>query len=70
MNNLSRELHIIVNFDEQGSAIGEGQSLLARFLGSLAADCKLFPIDYDRWYGPLGVPKIYFNDCFETLLKV
>eukprot|EP00256_Glycine_max_P069210 XP_025983805.1 uncharacterized protein LOC100817477 [Glycine max] len=39
------------------------------FLGTLAADCKLFPMDYDRWSGPSGVPKAYFDDCFETILK-
>ena len=70
VNSLPRELRIIVNFDDQGQAIGEAQALLAGFLGTLAADCKLFPMDYDRWSGPSGVPKAYFDDCFETILKV
>ena len=70
VNSLPRELHIIVNFDDQGQAIGEAQALLTGFLGTLAADCKLFPMDYDRWSGPSGVPKTYFDDCFETILKV
>ncbi|XP_028230640.1 uncharacterized protein LOC114411073 [Glycine soja] len=48
VNSLPRELRIIVNFDDQGQAIGEAQALLAGFLGTLAADCKLFPMDYDR----------------------
>ncbi|XP_014618132.3 uncharacterized protein [Glycine max] len=26
-------------------------------------------MDYDRWSGPSGVPKAYFDDCFETILK-
>ncbi|KAL2330615.1 hypothetical protein Fmac_018196 [Flemingia macrophylla] len=69
VNNLPRELRIIVKFDDQGQAIGEAQALLAGFLGTLAADCKLFPMDYDRWSGPSGVPKAYFDDCFETILK-
>ncbi|KAL5146523.1 hypothetical protein HKD37_06G016343 [Glycine soja] len=50
-------------------AIGEAQALLAGFLGTLAADCKLFPMDHDRWSAPLGVPITYFDDCFETILK-
>ena len=70
VNSLPRELRIIVNFDDQGQAIGEAQALLAGFLGTLAADCKLFPMDYDRWSGPSGVPTAYFDDCFETILKV
>ncbi|KAL2340918.1 hypothetical protein Fmac_008858 [Flemingia macrophylla] len=69
VNSLPRELCIIVDFDDQGQAIGEAQALLAGFLGTLAADCKLFPMDYDRWSGPSGVPKAYFDDCFETILK-
>ncbi|KAL5137407.1 hypothetical protein HKD37_10G027776 [Glycine soja] len=69
VNSLPRELRIIVNFDDQGQAIGEAQALLAGFLGTLVADCKLFPMDYDRWSGPSGVPKAYFDDCFETILK-
>uniref|UniRef100_A0A151UET9 DUF4218 domain-containing protein n=1 Tax=Cajanus cajan TaxID=3821 RepID=A0A151UET9_CAJCA len=70
VNSLLRELRIIVDFDDQGQAIGEAQALLAGFLGTLAADCKLFPMDYDRWSGPSGVPKAYFDDCFETILKL
>ncbi|KAH1212816.1 hypothetical protein GmHk_14G040910 [Glycine max] len=70
VNSLPRELSIIVNFDDQGQAIGEAQALLAGFLGTLVADCKLFPMDYDRWSGPSGVPKAYFDDCFETILKI
>ncbi|KAH1197982.1 hypothetical protein GmHk_18G051633 [Glycine max] len=69
VNSLPRELRIIVNFDDQGQTIGEAQALLAGFLGTLAADCKLFPMDYDRWSGPSGVPKAYFDYCFETILK-
>ncbi|XP_028205208.1 uncharacterized protein LOC114388753 [Glycine soja] len=69
VNSLPRELRIIVNFDDQGQAIGEAQALLAGFLGTLAADCKLFPMDYDRWSGPSGIPKAYFDNCFETILK-
>ncbi|KAL2339905.1 hypothetical protein Fmac_007845 [Flemingia macrophylla] len=38
VNNLPRELRIIVEFDDQGQAIGEAQALLAGFLGTLAAD--------------------------------
>nr|KYP43580.1 hypothetical protein KK1_034958 [Cajanus cajan] len=70
VNSLPRELRIIVDFDDQGQEIGEAQALLAGFLGTLAADCKLFPMDYDRWSGPSSVPKAYSNDCFETILKL
>ncbi|KAL2319078.1 hypothetical protein Fmac_032954 [Flemingia macrophylla] len=69
VNNLPRELRIVVDFDDQGQSIGEAQALLVGFLGTLAADCKLFPMDYDIWSGSSGVPKAYFDDCFETILK-
>ncbi|KAL2347416.1 hypothetical protein Fmac_001416 [Flemingia macrophylla] len=69
VNNLPKELRIVEDFDDQGQTIGEAQALLAGFLRTLAADCKLFPMDYDRWSGPSGVPKAYFEDRFETILK-
>ncbi|XP_055814686.1 uncharacterized protein LOC129884409 [Solanum dulcamara] len=48
----------------------EAQGLLAVYCGSLAVDCNLFPISFERWSGPLGMPKKYMEDCFETILKV
>ena len=61
---------LFVNFDEQGSAYGEAQGVLAGYYGTLAADCKLFPISFPRWSGPLGVPKTYFDECFDKIIKV
>ncbi|KAF1883757.1 hypothetical protein Lal_00012674 [Lupinus albus] len=51
VNNLPIGQRIILDFDEQGAAYGDAQGLLAGFLGTLASDCKLFPIDYDRCLG-------------------
>ncbi|KAM3305493.1 hypothetical protein P3S67_012359 [Capsicum chacoense] len=60
---------IIVHFNEYGSAIGVAQGLLAGYCGTLAVDCNVFPISFERWLGPTGVPKTYKEDCFETFLK-
>jgi hypothetical protein len=59
-----------VEFDDQWAAYGEAQGLLAGYCGSLAIDCKLFPINFERWSGKMGIPNSYFEDCFETFLKV
>ncbi|XP_059289354.1 uncharacterized protein LOC132042860 isoform X2 [Lycium ferocissimum] len=69
VNNLPTGERIIVNFDYYGAAYGEAQGLLAGYCGLLAIDGNLFPINFDRWSGPSGLPKKYMEDCFETLLK-
>ncbi|KAK2381530.1 hypothetical protein QL285_069121 [Trifolium repens] len=69
LNNFSKDLRIIVEFDDQWAAYGEAQGLLAGYCGSLAIDCKLFPINFERWSGKMGIPNSYFEDCFETFLK-
>ncbi|KAF1889001.1 hypothetical protein Lal_00015262, partial [Lupinus albus] len=70
VNNLPIGQRIILDFDEQGAAYGDAQGLLAGFLGTLASDCKLFPIDYDRWSsGHNGIPSTYFTECFDTIIK-
>jgi hypothetical protein len=55
LNNFSKDLRIIVEFDDQWAAYGEAQGLLAGYYGSLAIDCKLFPINFERWSGKMGV---------------
>ncbi|XP_070006450.1 uncharacterized protein [Nicotiana sylvestris] len=70
VNNLTVGERIIVNFDDYNTAYGEAQGLLARYCGSLAIDCNLFPISFEKWSGPSGMPKKYMEDCFETILKV
>ncbi|PHT34186.1 hypothetical protein CQW23_25986 [Capsicum baccatum] len=61
--------HIIVHFNEYGSTIGAAQGFLAGYCGTLAADCNVFPISFERWLGSTGVPKTCKEDCFETFLK-
>ncbi|KAH0698372.1 hypothetical protein KY289_015854 [Solanum tuberosum] len=69
VNNLTVGERIIVKFDDYNATYGEAQGLLAGYCGSLAIDCNLFPISFERWSGPLGMPKKYMEDCFETILK-
>uniref|UniRef100_M1DLD9 Uncharacterized protein n=1 Tax=Solanum tuberosum TaxID=4113 RepID=M1DLD9_SOLTU len=69
VNNLTVEERIIVNFDDNNVAYGQAQGLLVGYCGSLATDCNLFPICFERWSGPLGMPKKYIEECFETILK-
>ncbi|XP_057723261.1 uncharacterized protein LOC130939176 isoform X1 [Arachis stenosperma] len=68
MDNLSRDEQVVVNFEDE-QAIGEAQGLLAGYLGTLAVDCKLFPINFSKWSGPLGIPRSRFEECFSNLLK-
>lgn len=70
VNNLTVGERIIVDFDAYNSAYGDAQGLLAGYCGSLAIDCNLFPISFERWSGQSGMPKKYMEDCFETILKV
>ncbi|KAH0702150.1 hypothetical protein KY285_016428 [Solanum tuberosum] len=70
VNNLIVGERIIVNFDDNITTYGQAQGLLVGYCGSLATDCNLFPICFERWSGPLGMPKKYIEDCFETRLKV
>nr|XP_009770698.1 PREDICTED: uncharacterized protein LOC104221319 [Nicotiana sylvestris] len=69
VNNLTVGERIIMNFDDYNAAYGEAQGLLAGYCGSLAIDCNLFPISFEKWSGPSGIPKKYMEDCFETILK-
>ncbi|KAH0665283.1 hypothetical protein KY285_026489 [Solanum tuberosum] len=69
VNNLTVGERIIVNFDDNNVAYGQAQGLLVGYCGSLATDCNLFPICFERWSGPLGMPEKYIEECFETILK-
>ncbi|RYR32655.1 hypothetical protein Ahy_A10g047189 [Arachis hypogaea] len=69
VSNLPRGERIIVEFDDQGSAYGEAQGLLAGYCGILAANCNLFPISFEKWLGKTGMPKTYKDKCFDTLIK-
>ncbi|QCD93715.1 hypothetical protein DEO72_LG5g1791 [Vigna unguiculata] len=69
VNNLTRGERIIVDFDELGMEIGEGQGVLAGYCGTLAIDCNLFPINFERWSGKIGMPDTYFLECFKEILQ-
>jgi len=68
VNNLPHGECIIVDFDEVGIAIGEGQCVLARYCGTFATDGNLFPINFERWSGKIGMPNTYFLECFKEIL--
>jgi hypothetical protein len=71
VNNLPSGERVIVHFDDQSAAYGEAQGLLAGYCGILAISGDLFPISFEKWSGKFkGIPKKYFEDCFERLLKV
>uniref|UniRef100_A0A3Q7J9T7 Uncharacterized protein n=1 Tax=Solanum lycopersicum TaxID=4081 RepID=A0A3Q7J9T7_SOLLC len=55
---------IIVDFDAYNSAYGDAQGLLAGYCGSLAIDCNLFLISFERWSGQSGMLEKYMEDCF------
>ena len=65
--NLPQGQKVVVNFNELHQAIGEEQGLLAGFCGTLASDCSIFPINFEKW--PL-MPESYFNHCFDDIIKV
>ena len=65
--NLPQGERVVVNFNEQQQAIGEEQGLLAGFCGTLATDCALFPINFEKWS---DMPDSYFNTCFGDIIKV
>ncbi|KAL2321619.1 hypothetical protein Fmac_025998 [Flemingia macrophylla] len=69
VNNLPRGERIIVEFDEVGMAIGEGQGVLAGYCGTLATDDNLFSINFERWSGKTGMPNTYFLECFKEILQ-
>ncbi|KOM44166.1 hypothetical protein LR48_Vigan05g177100 [Vigna angularis] len=69
VSNLPNGQRIIVEFDEVGMAIGEGQGVLAGFCGTLATDDNLFPINFERWSGKTGMPNTYFLECFKEVLQ-
>lgn len=58
-----------MDFDEYGAATGAVDGLLAGYCGTLATDCNLFPISFEKWSGPAGVPQKYKKYYFETILK-
>lgn len=70
VSNLPHGQRIIVDFDEVGMAIGEGQGVLAGYCGILATDDNLFPINFERWSGKTGIPNTYFLECFKEILQV
>lgn len=70
VNNLPQEVRILVEFDAQGIAYGDAQAVLAGYCSYLAMDCKLFPINFERWSGKMGIPNFYFEECFQTFIKV
>ncbi|KAJ1440762.1 putative transposase, Ptta/En/Spm, plant [Sesbania bispinosa] len=70
VNNLPRGERIIVEFDEVGMAIGQGQCVLAGYCGTLATNGNLFPINFERWSGKTGMPNTYFLECFKEILQL
>nr|XP_009768699.1 PREDICTED: uncharacterized protein LOC104219689 [Nicotiana sylvestris] len=56
---------VVVEFDCL-DPIGKAQGLLAGVCELLATDCTIFPISFDKW---LDMPKSYFNDCFDNIIK-
>ncbi|WVZ09477.1 hypothetical protein V8G54_014007 [Vigna mungo] len=69
VSNLPHGQRIIVDFDEVGMAVGEGQGVLAGYCGILATDDNLFPINFERWSGKTGIPNTYFLECFKEILQ-
>ncbi|XP_058746067.1 uncharacterized protein LOC131618935 [Vicia villosa] len=69
VNDLPIGERVIVHFDDRYEAYGEAQGLLAGYCGTLATNSNLFPINFERWSGKLGMPKSYLDNCFETDLK-
>ena len=67
---MPRGERVIVDFDNQGSAYGEAQGLLAGYCGILASDCNLFAISFEKWSGESGMPKTYKEECFEAMIKI
>ncbi|CAJ2647705.1 unnamed protein product [Trifolium pratense] len=69
VNDLPIGERVIVHFNDQGAAYGEAQGLLAGYCGTLATNPNLFPINYERWLGKLGMPKSYLDNCFEKNIE-
>ncbi|XP_058768158.1 uncharacterized protein LOC131641879 [Vicia villosa] len=69
VNDLPIGERVIVHFDDRYATYGEAQGLLVGYCGTLATNSNLFPINFERWSGKLGMPKSYFDNCFETDLK-
>nr|XP_009766060.1 PREDICTED: uncharacterized protein LOC104217490 [Nicotiana sylvestris] len=46
-----------MNFDDYNAAYGEAQGLLAGYYGSLAIDCNLFPISFEKCYRNASLSK-------------
>nr|XP_033508157.1 uncharacterized protein LOC104119166 [Nicotiana tomentosiformis] len=56
---------VVVEFDCL-DPIGEAQGLLVGVCGLLETDCTIFSISFDKWS---YIPKSYFNDCFNNIIK-
>ncbi|WVY90870.1 hypothetical protein V8G54_036384 [Vigna mungo] len=69
VNNLPSGEHIIVEFDEIGMPIGEGQGVLAGYCSLLATYGNLFLINFERWSRKIGMPNTYFLECFKQILQ-
>lgn len=67
MFNLSNGEHIVVDFDDLDSPVGEGQDVLAEFCGILAKDNSIFLIHFEKWS---DLPATYFNRCFDRFTRV
>lgn len=63
--NLTVGEHIIVDFDQYNAPYGDAQALLAGYCGSLAIDCNLFPISFDRWSGPSGLLRSIWKNALK-----
>lgn len=59
-----------MDFNEYGAPVGAEDGLLAGYCGTLAIDCNLFSVSFDKWSGRAGAPKRYKEDCCKTILKV
>ncbi|KAM3359181.1 hypothetical protein P3S68_022114 [Capsicum galapagoense] len=66
MLNLSCDEHVIVEFADV-APVGEAQGLLASFIGILAIDSSIFPIEFVKWS---DLPVSYFNYCFDNLTSI
>ncbi|WVZ15824.1 hypothetical protein V8G54_013390, partial [Vigna mungo] len=70
VNNLTSGKRIIVEFDEIGMRLNEGQDVLAGYCGILATEDNLFLINFERWFGKTGMPNTYFLECFKEILSI
>ncbi|KAJ4836826.1 hypothetical protein Tsubulata_018348 [Turnera subulata] len=57
---------VVVDFNEYKQAIGEEQGLLGGYLGTLAINGTLFPINYEKWN---DMPPSRFSNYFQQNVK-